>query len=130
MFNSDRDIIRMVAAATLTLLTVSFVPGLARATDNSEEARSVTLQYHITDLNTPEGVANLYRRIRGAAASVCSPLESRLLELKVLWNDCFSHAVANAVQAVHNQKLSAYHWQRIRGWKEPRDDGSSSLAAR
>jgi UrcA family protein len=130
MFNSNRIIIRMAAAATLAVLTVLLIPELAQATVNSEEARSVTLQYRTTDLNTPEGIAILYRRIRGAADSICSPLESPLLERKVLWNDCFSHAVSNAVQAVHNEKLTAYHWQRIRGWKPPRDDAPMSLAGR
>jgi UrcA family protein len=129
MFNSDRTRVGIVMAA-LAMLAVPLIPVLARAADNSGEARSVTLHYHTTDLDTPEGVATLYRHIRGAAAEVCSPFESRLLERKLLWNDCFSHAVAYAVRATHNEALSAYHWQRIRGWKHQGVEAPTSLAAR
>jgi UrcA family protein len=130
MFNSDRVIVRFVAVAALAALTVSFFPEIARAGDYSQDAPSVTLQYRNTDLDYPEGIASLYRRIRAAATNVCSPLESSMLERKILWNECFNNAVANAVNAVHNQALSAYHWQRIRGWKQPRIDEPTSLAAR
>jgi hypothetical protein len=33
------------------------------------------------------------------------------------WNGCVAHAIANAVKDVNNEKLSAYHWERTRGWK-------------
>jgi len=33
------------------------------------------------------------------------------------WNACINHAVAKAVDTVHNERLSAYHWERSRGWK-------------
>jgi UrcA family protein len=129
MFNSDRTLVGFIVMAALTMVAVPLIPVRAQAADNSGEARSVTLQYHATDLDTPEGVASMYRRIRGAAAEVCSPFEGRSLERKLLWNDCFSHAVANAVRATHNEALSAYHWQRIRGWKHPESEVPASLAA-
>ena len=81
MFNLHRAITRVLAAAAMTLLTMSFVAN-ARAADDSEEARSVTLQYHSRDLDTLQGASILYRRIRAAATSVCSPFESRALERK------------------------------------------------
>jgi hypothetical protein len=54
-----------------------------------------------------------------AATEVCSPLESTILARERIWRDCFSHAVANAVHSVHNEALSAYHWERIRWRKQP-----------
>jgi UrcA family protein len=129
MYHSDRLLVPMAVMAgmaALCVLALAFMPKLAQA--NSWEARSITVQYHSTDLDTPEGVATLYRRIRGAAADVCSPFEGRMLEQKVVWNDCFSHAVANAVHTVNNEALTAYHWQRIRGWK-PMIDAPTSLAS-
>jgi UrcA family protein len=110
---------RMVAAVTaLGVLIVSFVPGPARAADR-DEALSVTLQYRDTDLYSPEGVANLYQHIRRAAGSVCSPLDSPLGD-KALWRDCFNHTVAKTVATVRDERLSAYHWQRIGGLRLPR----------
>ena len=127
MFNSNRAIARVLAPIAMTLLTVS-LGSTARAADDSEEARSVTLQYLNRDLGTPQGTATLYRRIRAAASSVCSPLESHALERRALWDHCFSNAVANAVAAVHSETLSAYHWQVTRGSK-PRVEAPATLAA-
>lgn len=128
MSNSVRAILRVVALAGAASLAAGLIPQLSQAANNSGEARSVTVRYHVTDLDTPEGVAILYRRIRGAAADVCSPFESPLPEYKQLWKDCFSHAVANAVHSIHNEALSAYHWQRIRGRKQQGIDSPISLA--
>jgi UrcA family protein len=85
-----------------------------------DEAPSVTVRFHDLNLNSPEGIASLYGRIHAAAVEVCEPMEGPQLVNRVFWsgwNECVDHAVANAVQTVHNEKLSAYHWDRIRGWK-------------
>ena len=124
MFNRHRAITRVLATAAVTLLTMGFFAN-ARAADDSQEARSVTLQYLSRDLDTLQGASILYRRIRVAATRVCSPLESRELERKALWDQCFNNAVANAVAAVHNDTLSAYHVQYTRGGKQPRVEVAS-----
>ena len=49
---------------------------------------------------------------------------------KPLWDECFNHAVADAVNHVHNGSLSAYHWQRIRGWKHREIDVPPTVASR
>jgi UrcA family protein len=85
-----------------------------------DEARSVTVRYHDLNLNSLEGVTNLYERIYAAAVVVCRSTEGPRLVNRVFWsewNACINHAVANAVDTVHNEKLSAYHWERSRGWK-------------
>jgi UrcA family protein len=120
--------LRNVALAALTMLAMSFTCELAQAESNDPQPDSVTVQYHRADLDTPQGVATLYRRIRAAAATVCRPLESNVLERTLLHDECFSHAVANAVRTVHNARLNAYHMQRIRGWGQPREEAPVSLA--
>jgi UrcA family protein len=117
---------RVLAPATMTLLAVLH---FTDAQAHDEEPKSVTLQYLNRDLDTVHGASTLYRRIRAAASTVCSPLESRTLERKVLWDRCFNDAVVNAVAAVHNETLSAYHWQYTRGAKQPRVEVPASLAA-
>lgn len=129
MFNLDR-VIAVSTVTALAALCVTFFPQAARAAGADTDALSVTLQYRNTDLDNSQGVAALYRHIRGAAASVCRPFESPLLEGKVRWSECFSHALANAVESVHNETLTDYHWQQIRGWKQPRIGAPTSLAAR
>jgi UrcA family protein len=126
MLSLHRVLMPVIAA---TVLTVSAIPELAQAADG-EEAPSITLQYRSAHLDTTAGVANLYRRIRAAAQRVCSPLEGRPLQNQVLWKECVDHAVEGAVQAVHNEPLSAYHWRRGGGPKQPRIESPTSLAAR
>jgi UrcA family protein len=81
---------------------------------------SVTVRYDDLNLNSAAGVAGLYSRIQNAATEVCRPAEGPQSVSRMhwtAWNECFYHAMAKAVQAVHNDKLSAYYdWQRIRGW--------------
>jgi UrcA family protein len=129
MFNLHR-VIGVAAATVLAMLGVAVFPQAAQAAGTDADALSVTLQYRNVDLDSSQGAAAFYRRIRGAAASVCRPFESSLLESKVLWSDCYTHAIANAVESIHNQTLTDYHWQQIRGRKQPRIGAPTSLAAR
>jgi len=92
----------------------------AMAAERVDEAPSVTVRYHDLNLNSPEGVASLYRRIHAAAVNVCESTEGPQVVNRIFWSEwnfCLNHAVANAVQAVNNEKLSAYHWKQIRGSK-------------
>ena len=108
-------------AAALLVMPALFAHS-AMAAPRVDEAPSETVRYHDLNLNSPEGVAGLYRRIQGAAADVCQSVEGSAFVNRLFWtewNDCVSHAVANAVKTVHNDNLSAYHWERIRGLKLP-----------
>ena len=108
---------RMIA---LFMIPMLFIAGSATAVAHVDEAPSVTVRYHDLNLNNPEGIAHLYERIHAAAVVVCKSEEGPQLENRVFWsewNACINHAVANAVHDVHNEKLSAFHWERSRGWK-------------
>jgi UrcA family protein len=129
MFNFDRAVAHIVPVALFALLMLSPLE-LVRAAAPDAEVPSVTLQYRSTDLDTPHGIAILYRRIRSAASSVCGAYDNALLEEKVQWNECVDQAVARAVAAVHSETLTAYHGRRVRGLKRPWIDVPTSLAAR
>jgi UrcA family protein len=116
MFAFHKINLRMVA--TFVIPALLFAES-GMAVTRVDEAPSVTVRYHDLNLNSPEGVASLYGRIHAAALDVCQQAEGPQLVNRVFWrewNECVAHAVGNAVQAVHNEKLSAY-WERIRGWK-------------
>ena len=80
-------------------------------------APSVVVKYHDLDLDTDRGAVELYNRIHAAAVHVCKLSEPPFF----LRTDpggldsCVDHTIASAVKAVHNKKLSAYHWTQI--WK-------------
>ena len=102
------------------VLTALFVVESAVAGATPVEAPTTRVQFHDLNLGDAKAVATLYSRIRNAAAEVCKSAEGPQLVNRMFWrewNDCFDHAVADAVQTVHNEKLSAYHWERIRGSK-------------
>src|SRR5580692_11329307 len=63
---------RVIALLVLpTLLVAASDMAVARV----DEAPSVTVRYHDLNLNTPEGIANLYERIHAAAVVVCKSVE-------------------------------------------------------
>jgi UrcA family protein len=109
--------LRLFALLVIPTLLIA-ESGMAVA--RGDETPSVTVRYHDLNLDSQKGVANLYERIHAAAVVVCKSTEGPQLVNRVFWsewNACINHAVANAVHTVHNEKLSAYHWERSRGWK-------------
>ena len=130
MYQSNSLIVRMFA---LLVLPALFMAEPAFAAPAAEAPLSATVRYGDLDLKTPEGVTGLYKRIENAATEVCRPAQgpesvSRLLW--TAWDECFYHSIASAVKAVHNDKLSAYHWQRIGGWKYGDPDTTATVAKR
>ncbi len=116
MFKSHRVIVQRVMLAALPAL---FMVGSAFAAVAAEAPPAVTVRYSDLNLNSTQDVASLYRRIEYAAREVCRPAEGPQVVSEIrstAWNECFYHAIAKAVRTVHSDKLSAYHWQRIRGW--------------
>lgn len=53
--------------------------------------------------------AQLYRQIQNAARQVCAPFDSKELAMKRQYQQCVSHAVANAVEQVRSRQLNAIH---------------------
>jgi UrcA family protein len=126
MFNPNRF---MLGLAVLALPSALWVADAAAAV-SAQDPSSVTVRYHDFNLNSSEGITGLYQWIRGAAREVCRSFEGRELERQVQRNDCFAHAVANAVRAVHNDALSAYHWQQVRRHRTHESDAPTSVARR
>jgi UrcA family protein len=130
MYRSNPLIVRMVA---LLVLPALFMTEPAFAVAAEEAPPSVTVRYDDLNLNSTEGVTSLYRRVENAATEVCRPAEGPQSVSRALWkawNECFYHSIAAAVKAVHNDKLSAYHWQRIRGWDYQVADAPATVARR
>jgi UrcA family protein len=130
MSKSHRFIVRMVASLMLPALFVA-APAFAAAAAAVEAPPSVTVRYDDLNLTSPKGVASLYRRIQYAATEACRPAEGPQSVERMrwgAWNKCFRHAISEAVQAVHNEKLSAYHWQHTRGGIYQEGDRPATVA--
>jgi UrcA family protein len=93
---------------------------------------SEIVQYGDLNLETPQGVASLYRRIHVAADRVCKSTEGPQVVSRTFWfawHSCVDHAVAGAVQMAHNENLSAYHLRQVGGLKHYRAKGTAIASA-
>ena len=69
---------------------------------------TVTVSYSDLDLSKEAGVERLYARLRRAAQSVCGPdTDIRDLAGTAIRDACVAKALAKAVEATHNDRLSA-----------------------
>ena len=101
--------IRIFAPALLAALvgTVAALP--ARAAPPVVE-QSIAVRYDDLDLDKPAGVETLYARLRAAAEKVC---DARFLPGTLVvapaWRTCMTGALEQAVAAVDQPALTAYH---------------------
>jgi UrcA family protein len=121
--------IRIVAAVLVPVLMASLIEPV-NASILRAQVTSVTVRYYSGDLDTPQGVAGVYRRIRAAAENVCGQPDDVLMLEKLLWNQCVDQAIARAVAIVHSESLSAYRAHQIRGRKRLLLEAPESFAKR
>jgi UrcA family protein len=79
------------------------------ATAGARDTHGVVVKYGDLNLNSQVGIASLHKRIRNAAESVCSSLETRILGLRPAYDSCVEQAVDSGVAAVGNANLTALH---------------------
>jgi UrcA family protein len=73
------------------------------------DVSSVVVRYADLNLSSQAGIASLHKRIRNAAESVCSPLETRILGLRQAYATCVEGALTDGIAAVGNPSLTQYH---------------------
>jgi len=130
MFKFNRVIIRSVALVALPAL---FMGGSAIAADITVTPPQATVRFADLNLNNTRDVATLYTRIRNAATAVCQSAEGPASVSRMFWtswNKCYHQGIADAVRAVHNDKLSAYHEKRSGGWHYGQADAPATVASR
>ena len=97
------------------LLPIAALALSGLATAGSRDAHNVDVKFGDLNLNSQAGLASLHKRIRNAAESVCSQLETRILGLQGAYDDCVATALANGVAAVGNPNLTAFHAVKGKG---------------
>jgi UrcA family protein len=96
---------RRLCAALAGALTAAALTAPALAAD---QAPCMTVRYRDLDLTTTTGATMLYRRINGAARSVCGERGYGLF-FERQWDNCYRAAVADAVAAVNSPLLTNLH---------------------
>jgi UrcA family protein len=110
--NTSFTIRRLIAATGVSALAAGFAV-IAHA-DQSTDAPQVIVKYADLSTSTPQGAAALYRRIWGAAETVCRPLDDRSLGSKQAMSACIHKALADAVAKVDQPALSAVFSEKNR----------------
>ena len=92
----------IIAAAALAL------GGVANAAMEGD-TNSVVVRFGDLNLESASGVKSLHKRIRNAALSVCSSIDTRILGLRDAYDQCVDKAITDGVAAVGNANLTNYH---------------------
>lgn len=87
---------------------IAAAPVAATYAEGNEVPRSETVRYGDLDLHNQEGAVTLFRRLRNAAADVCSnPTEDQYSSVPH-YQRCVAHAVGDAVASVGQPVLTTY----------------------
>ena len=98
------------AAAAIALTALLAIASDARAENMSAQiAPKVSVQYSSVELATEKGAAKLYRKLKWAAREVCDVYGVKPLEQQSVAQKCFEKSLANAVNQVDAQRLTALH---------------------
>ena len=99
-----------LAVVAVTMTALFLISSNARADHRSVElAPSIEIKYSSGAVATDKGAAELYRRLKSAARSVCDALDGRSLSQRVAARKCFEESLEKAVYQVNMQPLTALH---------------------
>ncbi len=93
------------------LIAGAALVGQTFAANQGDAPRSMVVKFADLNLDTPEGVAALYRRIHNAAKQVCeeSTQDKAFLEVALAERKCIAASEAHAIDDTHNVALAAYY---------------------
>jgi UrcA family protein len=74
-----------------------------------QDVPSVVVHFADLDLSRSEGATMLYQRLKGAAETVCAPLDDRDLARHKHFMACVQSAISSAVAKVDQPALAAYY---------------------
>jgi UrcA family protein len=97
---------RRLSATVLCGVIASSFAALPAAEAESFDAPQVKVAFGDLDVSRPEGAAVLYRRIKAAAETVCSPYWATGFAAQANIYGCVRTAIAKAVTAVDQPALS------------------------
>ena len=99
---------RLLFAAVVALASLPALNSRAYA-DTAENPPQVIVRYSDLNLDSNAGVKTLYRRLTGAAKSVCGKFNQRPLEHRMRWRQCYEQALGAAVVYVNVPSLATLH---------------------
>jgi len=105
-------------ATKIMILALSLGYQLANAAP-SQDAPSVIVRFADLDLTHSEGVAALYRRLKGAAETVCALEDGSGVGSQMRFRMCWQSALGAAVAKLDRPALTAYYRARFNDRNAP-----------
>jgi UrcA family protein len=101
---------------TTTMMIFALVLGFQSAhAAPPQDVPSVVVHFADLDLSRSEGASVLYRRLKGAAETVCAPFDDRDLARHMRFQACVENAISTAVAKVDRPALTAYYENKTNG---------------
>lgn len=97
----------LIVGAISSVMGSGFAPASSAA--DLTGTHQITVSFTDLDASTVPGASILYRRIRSAAETVCSPVSHGDLSSRMNWNICVHRAIGNGVARVNQPALSAVY---------------------
>jgi UrcA family protein len=102
-------VLNNIARASVAALAVCCVAPTSGAAELSHDTPTVKVFYGDLNLQRPDGAAALYNRLRAAADTVCSPVDSTRPDWLQRFQGCMRKSIADAVAKIDNPVLTAYY---------------------
>jgi UrcA family protein len=99
--------LKSVAFSAVAFVCATIIMNSAAAGGPIGETLQQKVSYADLNLDRPEAVAALYKRIHAAAVNVCSPIETTEVFLSSK-QPCIADATSRAIKMVNNPALTAY----------------------
>jgi UrcA family protein len=99
---------RRVTTTILLAALATTAAQVSQAATTDGAVLSQKVEYRDLDLSDMNGTKTLYRRLRGAAESVCAPLEGQGLARVQRYSACVYGAMASSIARVNKPLLRQY----------------------
>lgn len=102
----------LVTALVLFGAQVAIAGEVSVTSDARGQQLSTTVSYAGVDLDHPQGVQSLHRRLSHATERVCAPLRSRQASMQREYRECLADTLSRAVASIDRPMLTQYHMQK------------------
>jgi UrcA family protein len=99
-----------VGALALTTCLFAISDAQAATADSVQVGPTVTVKFERSALDSSDGAAQVYRKLKSAARKVCGVNTGHVaLDMRIAQQECFDAALADAVRKVDRPLLSSLH---------------------
>jgi UrcA family protein len=104
---------KQIIFGTAAIAALACSAAVFASTDGLLAVREVPVHYSDLNVNSSQGAANLYARLRSAARTACGSEPGSSLRERADFSNCRADALSQAVADVNSRALTALHRTQI-----------------